>query len=315
VSEWLTENLGLSERLQGRLAASLVTIAVLLLVRWLILRAVTRTTEEAQVVFRVRKATTYLTTVVTVILLARIWIDAFDNVGTFLGLLSAGIAIALADVFLNLAGWAYILVRQPFKIGDRIEIGATAGDVIDIRVFRFSLLEIGNWVDADQSTGRILHVPNGLLFRQAMANFTQGFPHIWHEIPMLITFESDWELAEQMFRGVLDGHAMNPRQVMAEEDIRRASRQYYIQYSQLTPTVYVTVRDSGVLLTGRLLVPVRSRRGVDSDIWKELLVAIAGEPRIELAYPTVRTYLPDTLHVERRASSESGPELPGSDSQ
>ena len=60
--------------------------------------------------------------------------------------------------------------------------------MIDIRVLRFSLLEIKGWVDADQSTGRILHLPNGLLFKEPMANYTQGFRHIWHEVPVRITF-------------------------------------------------------------------------------------------------------------------------------
>ena len=73
---------------------------------------------------------------------------------TFLGLASAGVAIAMHDTIANLAGWFFIISRKPFKVGDRIEIGEIAGDVIDIRIFQFSLVEIGNWVDAEQSTGR-----------------------------------------------------------------------------------------------------------------------------------------------------------------
>ena len=74
---------------------------------------------------------------------------------TFLGLLSAGVAIALKDPLVNLAGWGFIVWRKPFGIGDRIQLGDSRGDVIDQRIFMFTLMEIGNWVDAERSTGRV----------------------------------------------------------------------------------------------------------------------------------------------------------------
>ena len=104
-----------------------------------------------------------------------VWIEAIGQFGAFLGLLTAGLAIALKDPLTNIAGWIFILTRQPFKLGDRVQIGDQAGDVIDIRLFQFTLLEIGNWVNADQSTGRIIHVPNGTVFTQSQANYSTGF--------------------------------------------------------------------------------------------------------------------------------------------
>ncbi|NIP82375.1 MAG: mechanosensitive ion channel, partial [Gemmatimonadetes bacterium] len=83
-------------------------------------------------------------------------------------------------------------------VGDRIQIGAHAGDVIDQRIFQFIVLEIGNWVDADQSTGRIIHIPNGLVFREPLANYTRGMQYIWNEIRVLVTFESNWKRAKQI---------------------------------------------------------------------------------------------------------------------
>jgi len=90
-------------------------------------------------------------------------------------LLSAGIAIALKDVFVNLAGFIFIMWRQPLEVGHRIQIGEVAGDVVDIRPFQFTILEIGNWVDADQSTGRMIHIPNGKIFTENLANYHFGF--------------------------------------------------------------------------------------------------------------------------------------------
>jgi small-conductance mechanosensitive channel len=291
--EALAETLGLST---GQLKAiqSTLVVLVLVLLRWVVLRIIHRRIQDPEVWYRARKIATYTVTLITVFFLLRIWLIQFENFATFLGLLSAGVAIALSDVLKNLAGWAYILARRPFRVGDRIEVGDNTGDVIDIRVFRFSILEIGNWVHADQSTGRIIHVPNGLVFTSPVANFTEGFGFIWHEIRFLITFESDWKRAEAAFAAIL-GEIAPGITGKAAERIKATAREYRIKYTHLTPAVYVSVEDSGVLLTGRVLVSVRQRRSVDQDIWKKLLEVIAADPSIELAYPTIRTVLQDPI--------------------
>lgn len=297
MTTFLHDRFGLDPALSGRIVATLVILGGVLLARFLIARWIGHRVNDADLLYRSRKATTYLSTATLVVLLAFIWLPFFDDIGTFLGLLSAGIAIALADVFLNLAGWVYIVFRRPFRVGDRIEIGGVAGDVIDIRAFRFTLLEIRDWVDADQSTGRVVHVPNGRLFRESMANFTEGFHHVWHEIAVLVTFESDWRTAEGILR-----RAMEPVAV-SEADARRmmrtvsTTRDYRINYQELGPTVYLTTRESGILLTGRMLVEARARRGSEDRVWRTILTAFAAEPGVELAYPTVRTYLPDVLRT------------------
>ncbi len=85
-------------------------------------------------------------------------------------------------------------------MGDRIQVGNFAGDVIDLRIFQFTLMEIGNWVDADQSTGRVIHIPNGKVFTEMLANYSKGFHYIWNEIPFLVTFESNWKKQKKYFR-------------------------------------------------------------------------------------------------------------------
>src|SRR5437870_943240 len=98
--------------------------------------------------YRWQKATAYITTPIALLIVGRIWFAGFQSIATFLGLVSAGIAIALKDILVNLAGWVFIIWRRPFALGDRIQIGQHAGDVIDVRLFQFTLNEIGNWVQA-----------------------------------------------------------------------------------------------------------------------------------------------------------------------
>ena len=283
---------------QGKAVFTAVAVVALVAARWLVLRAIRKRFTEAWVGYRARKSATYATTIIGLIVVVWIWVDAFNDLPTFLGLVSAGIAIALADVLKNLAGWTYILSRRPFRVGDRIEVGESRGDVVDIRLFRFSLMEVGNWVDADQSTGRLIHVPNGIVFTQSVANYTEGFEHIWYEIPVLVTFESDRARTRELIEEAIKSHAPHVGSSV-DKNIRETALRYHIKVGALTPIVYMSVRDSGVLFTGRFLVPARQQRDVDQAIWTSILDAIDEELDIELAYPTVRTYLSGPITVDR----------------
>jgi small-conductance mechanosensitive channel len=288
----------LSAEILTKLLYSLGTVVLVLVARILVLRYMGRRVEDHDAAYRARKILNYVATTLVLVLLAIIWIDAFQNLPTFLGLLSAGIAIALSDVLKNMAGWFFILTRRPFQVGDRVEVNELIGDVVDVRLFRFSLMEVGGWVDAEQSTGRLVHVPNGVVFTQPVANYTEGFPFIWDELAVLFTFESDWKLAEQLMRDILHIEAPD-LEGAAGARIRETARRYSIRVGTLTPIVYVSVRDSGVLLTARYLVETRTRRGRADRIWRAMLDAFAENPTVELAYPTVRTYLPDVLRLDR----------------
>lgn len=163
--DWINDQLGLDPRTQAQLLASLIVIVLLVGLRLSVIRAVSqRLPDGDEGIYRTRKITAYTATILGVITVGFIWLDAFNAFPTYLGLVSAGLAIALADPIKDIAGWAYILTRRPFRVGDRIEFRSIRGDIIDVRLFRFTLMEVGNWVEADQSTGRIVHIPNGLLF-------------------------------------------------------------------------------------------------------------------------------------------------------
>jgi small-conductance mechanosensitive channel len=283
LSDWLQTYISLAT--QVKLFQSVVIILVIILARAAVMRLVNRQSDDPRVRYRWRKTTNYLAVILGLLLVGRQWLAGVQSLVTYLGLLSAGLAIALQGPVTDLAGWLFIFWRRPFEVGDRIQIGDHAGDVIDVRLFQFTLLEIRNWVQADQSTGRILHVPNGLIFKEVVANYNKGFEYLWHETPVLITFESDWEKAKQLFQKIADKHAehLSPA---AEQKLAQASERYMICYAVLTPTVYTSVQDSGILLTLRYLSNPRQRRNLEQAIWEDILHLLAENPDIELAYPT-----------------------------
>jgi small-conductance mechanosensitive channel len=242
--------------------------------------------------FHTRRIINYGVGFFLIVLLLWTWVTGLreSGIGTFLGLLAAGLAVALSDLLANLAGWVFISIRRPYVVGDRVQIDGHLGDVVDIRLFQTFLLECGGWVDADQSTGRLIMVPNGAVFKQPTANNTRGFEYLWDEISVLVTFESDWRRTKELLTGIANEFAQ-PLSQGAQAQLRRAASKHMIFFRNLTPIVYTSVKDCGVQLSIRYLTPARQRRSSAERIWEAILDAFAKEPSIDLAYPTVRRYV------------------------
>jgi small-conductance mechanosensitive channel len=275
--------------LARKFLASALVVFIFCLISWMLMLIVLRRITDVKLRYQWKKIIQYTVGLVCFLIVGRIWFAGFKSVSTFLGLVSAGLTIALRDLVVDLAGWVFIIWRRPFEVGDRIQIGDHAGDVIDLRIFKFTLLEIGNWVDADQSTGRIIHVPNGQIFTRVLANYSKGFQYIWNEIPVLITFESHWKEAKGILHKIAVKHAEHLSEA-AEKRVKESSQRFMIFYSKLTPVVYTDVKDSGVMLTLRYLTEPRKRRSSAEAIWEDILEAFAERKDIDFAYPTQRFF-------------------------
>ncbi len=286
--------LNLSEMVAEHLVYTLGALVVFVALRLITSMIIRRNVQDEKRSYNLRKTFTYVYSGLFLFSLGSIWLNGMDSIGTFLGLTSAGLAIALHDTIANLAGFFFIEARKPFRVGERVEINGVQGDVIDVRLFQFSIVEVGNWVDADQSTGRIIHVPNSHVLKYPTANSHVGFEYIWNEIPVLITFESDWRRAKELMLAIA-GEQAESLSTGAQNQIRRAARKYLIVAGKLTPIVYTSVKDSGVMLTIRYLVNPRMRRGTEQKIWEEILTAFQAEPQIDLAYPTIRYFTPGNV--------------------
>ena len=289
ISNWLQTYLGIDPAAQQKLLFSVLIVVFLWLLHRILHSSITGRIQSLERRYQWQKALGYTFASLGVLAVGLVWIEGVQYAATYLGLVSAGLAIALKDPITNIVAWVFILWRKPFEVGDRIEIGQYAGDVVDQRIFQFSMMEIGNWVDSDQATGRILHIPNGLVFTCGVANYTHGPDYIWNEIPVLVTFESDWEKAKGLLQGIADAHDVSQDEVVARE-FEAATRKFLLRYNKLTPIVYTNVLDSGVLLTIRYLCKPRERRGTTQSIWEEVLRAFAKHSDIDLAYPTTRFY-------------------------
>jgi len=288
-SGWLESSIGLSPGAQLNIVLSIAGLVLLWLARAGLSFLINRRTQDPKTRYTRQRLVTTVAYVLAVLLLAELWLRNLADLATYLGLLSAGLAIALKDPLTDFFGWLFILWRRPFVVGDRIQIGDTAGDVIDLRIFQFSLLEIGNWVHSDQSTGRIIHIPNSWAFTQHVANYTRGFEFLWNEIAVTVTFESDWDRAKGILERIVNEHA-GAWSEEAGRGFQQAARDFLIYSPTTSPIVYTDVIDIGVNLILRYLCPVRQRRDSTHVIWEAILKAFKDESEIDFAYPTQRFY-------------------------
>lgn len=224
--------------------------------------------------------------VTLILMLVLVLLFPGGDVVTLLTVIGAGLAIALREVLLSYVGWMRITFLTTYKQGDRIEVNGVFGDVIDIRLLRTTLMETRGWVDADQSTGRIAHIPNSWIFDHAVFNYSRGFSFIWNELPLTVTFRSDWRAARDILQQFAEESSVIVEQQAAKE-IREMSREFLVHYSILTPFVYVRMVDHGIRLTLRYLCDVQKRRGTEHALTVSTLDAFKQHGGIELAYPTV----------------------------
>lgn len=130
-----------------------------------------------------------------------------------LGLLSLILGFALQTPITSFIGWIYILVREPYRVGDRIQIGTAHGDVIDVGYLDTTLWEFGGeYLSTEHPTGRVIKFPNSNVLNTPVYNYTWPlFPYIWNEIKFQIAYNSDLAFVAATMREVAEkevGEAM-----------------------------------------------------------------------------------------------------------
>ena len=134
--------------IQVKIIATLLAMFLFVIIRRIIIRLAIDRISNDHIRYKWQKSITYTIFLFAFIIIGQIWFKGIQSVATYLGLLSAGIAIALKDPLTNITGWLYILWRNPFEVGERIQLGDQAGDVIDLSLFNFTLMEIGNFSES-----------------------------------------------------------------------------------------------------------------------------------------------------------------------
>ncbi len=211
---------------------------------------------------------------ILVVALLFIWEDYVKNIVTLISFLSAAFAIAIRDIILNWFCGVYIKVHRPFKIEDRIEINGIKGDVIDVSLLSFDVLEISSKDEFGQSTGVIVNFPNSSIFTGPVKNFTKGFKYIWNEIDVEIELESDLTKTRSILYKIvneIDIIKTIPKKM--KNQISEVNTSYRIYYNNYEPIIYTKIEGPKVVLSIRYLVHPKKARYVASMIYNKIYEA------------------------------------------
>ena len=270
----------------NRILISIVAVFLIYIVKNTVAYYINRKIKNINARHSYRKLTVYISSVIALLILGFIWIRRI-NIGIIFSIVGAGLVISLSDFILSFLGWFFIIIRKPLEIGERVQIGTIKGDVVDIRGFYITLLEIGDWVEDEQSTGRIVHIPNNFIFRNPIYNYTKGFDFIWDEVKIGITFESNYKKAKDICLKYLN-EFHNTWAKDLDKKIKKAQNIYAISYKELNPKVYVKIVDSGILLSLRYLVEPHKRRFSENFLYEKVLDEFSKANDINFVYTTYR---------------------------
>jgi small-conductance mechanosensitive channel len=249
-------------------------------------KAIKKAVRDERARYELKVVASYVLYIIALSLVLFLWLDNPQTVVLAVGIIGAGLVVVFQDVLMSIAAFAYILVAKPFSVGDRIEVDGRAGDVIDIGAISIKLMEIKGWVKADQGTGRLVMVPNNVVFKSQVVNYTKDFNFIWDEISVPVTYGSDWKRATKIMLEIAAKKQLDTEK-MAAAEFRRLTEKYFLKKRELEPRVYMELTDNWINLTLRYVVPALERRKIHNEISMELLERLEREKKIEIASETV----------------------------
>jgi small-conductance mechanosensitive channel len=254
--------------------------------------ALPRYFRQADARYRVRKFVVFLGYSVGLIFLIILFEDRLGRISFALGVAGAGVVVALQDVVASLGGWFAIGVSRLYKVGDRIQIGDTKGDVIDISFLRTTVLEVGSWVSRDLHNGRMARIPNSLVLKGPVYNFTQGFRFVWDEIKVSLTAQSDHRLAKSMLMAIAE-EVVAELPAEAKRGWKQVTDNYRIESPGLEPIVAFAVNGGSFEFTVSYIVDYAQRTVMKDRLFTKIAEEIIdSDGRLEWASASSRASNP-----------------------
>lgn len=184
-----------------------------------------------------------------------IWLNSISDLFTFLSIIAAALTITQKESLMNLIGCALIYWRELFHTGDRIQVGNFYGEVTSIRTFYFHMLECDAKQLGDQTTGKIIKVPNGMVITAPVINFTELFPISWQEFRVILTPDSDIQTVRTILAELFDSEVKH-YYLESKHYLKKFVRDNFISEQQLKTQSFLSLHQnepSGYEVTVRYL--------------------------------------------------------------
>lgn len=267
---------------QQTAALSLTTKSIFAIVGILVIYTTFRILEQtlprrfrkADARYRARKFLVFTGYFTTLLFLTILFEDRLGRLSFALGIAGAGLAVALQDVVASIAGAFAIGFSALYAVGDRVQIGDTRGDVIDIGLLRTTLMETGNWVGSDRYNGRIARIPNNAVLKGPVFNYSQGFQFVWDEIKVVLSSNSDCQLARTAFLRITKD-AVGEYLIEARKSWQEISDNYQSANPPLEPVVALAVNGGSFEFTISYVVDYTKRTAMKDQLFMSIVQEIA----------------------------------------
>jgi small-conductance mechanosensitive channel len=230
--------------------------------------------------------------IVIAIVIAFTFASALGSVVTFAGLITAGVAVALQNVIVSIVGYFFLIGKFGIRVGDRVQVSGVTGEVVDIGLVRFHLMELGSGAADVQPTGRVVAFSNSIVFQPSSGLFKQipGTSFLWHEVNLTFAPEMDYHVIQQRVTTAAEAAFKDYSDNMERQRKQMEYSLSSVSAAKLRPQVRLHFTNSGVEVTIRFPVELHNAGEIDERLMRELLEAVDREPRLRLigsAMPTV----------------------------
>lgn len=237
--------------------------------------------------YQANKAVTFIGYLAAIVLVSLVFSDKLGGLTVAFGVAGAGVAFALQEVIASIAGWVAVSFGGFYRVGDRVQLGGIKGDVIDVGVLRTTIMQIGEWVNADQYNGRIVRVANSFVFKEPVFNYSGEFPFLWDEIMLPVKYGSDYHAARELIARVAE-EVVGEFAQGAEQAWEPMTHRYLIEKASVKPMVTMSANQNWIEFTLRFVVDYKARRSTKDRLFTRLLEEIdKTEGRIGIAASTL----------------------------
>lgn len=217
-------------------------------------------------------------TFVIAVLLAVAMSGSLRLLGLTAGFIGMMLGWSLQQPVTGLAAWLMIVVKKPFRVGDRVIIAGITGDVTAITLTHVILNQVGGSIGGEERSGRGILIPNAILFQHVIINYTLEQKYMLDEVPVRLTFDSDWERAKSIL--------ISAAQEVTADIIKETGQ---------IPFIRAEFLDWGLMVRLRYNTIPAQRQEISTYIIERVLAGFRGEyPRVKFAIPSTNVrYRPD----------------------
>jgi small-conductance mechanosensitive channel len=202
------------------------------------------------------------------------------SLATFAGLITAGIAVALQNVILAIAGYFFLVGKYGVRIGDRVQVSGVTGNVVDIGLIRLHLMELAG---PGNPTGRVVVFSNSIVFQPTAGFFKQipGTNFGWHEVTLILSPDTDYQLAEKRMLSAVENVYAGYRPKI-EEQHRQIAKHFALSLDMPQPKSRLRLTQTGLEVIIRYPLELERAAEVDDQIIRQLLAALEKPPKLKL---------------------------------